>query len=69
MHDDNRTIPRRPVPPDPRVVLDALLRRARVDLERDVQRGVLTRRQAEGLFRATVRRYTKRLGIPLPLTA
>jgi hypothetical protein len=56
-------------PVEATVVLNVLLRRARRQLATDVRRGVLTDRQAHRLFQATVRRYTKRLGVPLPVSA
>jgi hypothetical protein len=55
-------------PTDRQVVLEILLRRARHQLADDVHRGLFTEAQAQGLLRATARRYTKRLGLPLRLT-
>jgi hypothetical protein len=48
---------------DPRVVLRALLRRARLQLLDDVNHGRLTAEQARQLFDATSRSYAKRLGL------
>lgn len=49
----------RTVPMEHRRVFDVLRRRARRRLAGDVQRGVLTRAQAENLFGATVRQHTQ----------
>ena len=58
-----------PDPTDRQVILEVLLRRARRQLADDVYRGLFTQAQAQELLRATARGYTKRLGLPLRLTA
>jgi hypothetical protein len=58
-----------PDPTDRQFILEVLLRRARRQLADDVHRGLFTQAQSQGLLRATERRYTKRLGLPLLLTA
>jgi hypothetical protein len=54
---------------DARRTLDALLLRVRGHLSEDVGRGMLTASQADELYRSAVRRYSRRLGLTLPLTA